>query len=421
MGPRYAWGVLHSIAFLDARALAGAATLARTHVGRLRAAFEVSLSGLPPHWGFFVGCGFDSLAGALERVTPTPGEVSEALTMGCIDEDFAERLDSTPWRLDIDAPEEGAVLFAGDAVATVVGPLWQAWLVASAIPAWIETSGVVATRAARLTLAAGKMGIIDASSCRMRDPEIATMVAGAAFVGGVRATQSPVAAGRLGIKLRVTKPPEALSLADEVALEQEPGWTFRSTGVGALTHLGPGHDEEETLADLQRHGIPTAEWAARGLASTAPGLGLRSDLVALEQQGAWAPRLGAIPDLTTIPGRKLVIRYLDRVGQPIADVMHGAAEHIQPPEQAVVVGHLGVGVSVRIVGAESAVPILRPLVRAGRRVGPDATLQAARDNLRRSLTDLPAAYTRLRHPAKYPVGVTPAIAQLKGELVWLFE
>jgi hypothetical protein len=408
--------VLQSILFANARVLAGASTLARSDAGRHRAAFEVCVHELPRHWGYLVCTDTVGLAGALESMAPSPQEIELALQSGWIDEEFAEHL-THPLRIDVNAPSDGTLLFARDTMVTVEGPLWQAWLGAHLARTWLELPSTVATRAARLTLAAGRMGVIDASSCAVLEPVLATRIARAAHVGGIRATQSAVAASRAGIKLRVTKPPEALSLAEEVDVVRDAGWTFRSTAVGAVAHLGPGDDEEETLADLQRHGLQAAEWASRSLAHPHAGLGLRVDLVAIEEDGTWAARLGAIPDITATPGRKLVVRYFDRTGQPIADVMHGVSERILPAEEAMLIGHLEVPSSIPIIGATSSRPVLEPLMRSGRAVGPPDSMVKAKANVRAALDALPAAYARLRHPARFPVGLTHALAALKADLV----
>lgn len=412
----YAWVVLESLLFSNARVLGGAACLARAGSGLRRAAFELGVGTLPDHWGYLVCTDTDGLAEALEHVVPTDEDLEVAQEQGWIDGDAAESF-RQPFRVDVNAPADGTLLFARDPIVTVEGPLWQAWLTAQLARAWLTLPCTVATRAARLTSAAGKMGVIDASSCDVIDHALATRVARAAHVGGLRATQHPAAAVRTGIKLRVTRPPEALNLADEAEIVQESGWTFRTTAVGALTHLGPGDDEEETLAELQRHGVPAAEWASRGLTRPDARLRLRTDLVAIEDDGTWRARLGSIPDITANPGRKLVVRYFDRTGQPIADVMHGVAERILPAEEAVLIGHLDVPVTVPIVGATSSKPLLEPLLRSGRRVKPAETVVKARNHVRASLDLLPEAYARLRHPSRFPVGVTEALAALKAELV----
>ncbi|MCU0692599.1 MAG: hypothetical protein MUF54_14460, partial [Polyangiaceae bacterium] len=189
--------------------------------------------------------------------------------------------------------------------------------------------------------------------------------------------------------------------------------------AGTLIHLGPEHDEEETLTDLLRGGgqIQGISWATRGLDRPAVGLSLRTDLVALEEEGSWKSRLGAIPDVTVVPGRKLVVRYADHAGQPIADVMHGVSERVQPAGLAVIVGHLGVGAPLPIEGAASATPLLAPAMRSGRRVAVAEPVEVPRERLNKALAALPAAYARLRHPARFPVGCTPALAERRAELL----
>ncbi|PKN31486.1 MAG: nicotinate phosphoribosyltransferase, partial [Deltaproteobacteria bacterium HGW-Deltaproteobacteria-20] len=65
----------------------------------------------------------------------------------------------------------------------------------------------------------------------------------------------------------------------------------------------------------------------------------------------------------------------------------------------------------------SSKPVLEPLMRTGRAVGTSSSVVKARGELRSALEVLPAAYARLRHPARFPVGLTRALADLKAELV----
>jgi nicotinate phosphoribosyltransferase len=146
-------------------------------------------------------------------------------------------------------------------------------------------------------------------------------------------------------------------------------------------------------------------------------LHLRVDLVAIEEDGAWLPKLGAIPDMTAIPGRKLIVRYFDETGQPVADVIHGAAERMMPAKEAALVGFLDVPAAIPIQGAMLGKPLLEPLMRTGRAVGASTSAAKARADLLSALASLPSAYTRLRYPAKFPVGLTHSLAALKTELV----
>jgi Nicotinate phosphoribosyltransferase C-terminal domain len=181
-----------------------------------------------------------------------------------------------------------------------------------------------------------------------------------------------------------------------------------------LVELGPGESDAAILALRQR-------WASVGgfLVNDldAPSLlTSRVDLVALEQDGAWSPRLGAAFDPLVEPGRKLVVRYLDERSMPVADVLHMASERIQPASSALMVGALGVVAPVPVRAARG-VPLTTALLRGGRRVGPPDPLNEARQRAHGALQRLPDSLLLLRHPSPYPVGLSPKLAAQKGDLL----
>lgn len=408
---------LRSAWFSSARALSAATTFVNGEVASRRATIEVSLSRLPQHWGFVVCSGVPLLVRQIERITPAAAEMQAAEQTGCISPALAKLIGSTPCSVDVNVPPEGALLFAGDPMATVEGPLWQAWIVAEVARNALLHASAVATRAARLVLAGRGTAVVDGSSQFAAEPERALSIARAASVGGVSFTQSPLASAKFGIPLRASPPPEATALVGSQEAVRASGWNFAYPTHDVLTHLGPGDDEEETMCEMHRLGMQSGGWVARGLDRTAPGLETRTDVVALEQGGIWLPRLGAIPDITAVPGRKIVIRYQDSAARPIADIIHGMGERLQPAREAVIIGYVHTGIAIPIEGAETGVPLLGSAIRSGGRVGPDEDLAPARDRARTSLLALADAYKRLRHPQAYPVGMAPAVAQLKAELL----
>jgi hypothetical protein len=408
---------LTSAYFLNARSLSAACTFANSDVAIRRATLELSLVRLPQHWGYCVCCGVAEFVQALERINPSAAEIDAALELGCINPELAHQIATSPCCVDANLAPEGALLFCGDPIATIEGPLWQAWIVADLARSILLPSCVSATRGSRLVLAAKGTPIVDGSSCLEPDRLRTLSVARAAHVGGVAFTQSPIAAARLGIQLRASPPADALVLSGPVEYSRASGWSFAYATNEVLMPLGPGDDEEETLAEIHRMGLMSSGWVSRGLGHTAVGLETRVSLVALEQGGAWTPRLGAVTDFSANPGRTIVIRYLNEAGAPIGDVIHGVGERIQSPAEAVLVGHMRSAVAVPIAGAKTAVPLHVSVLRSGARSWADEDLPISRDRARLALLGLHESYKRLRHPAVFPVGIAPALAQFKASLI----
>lgn len=408
---------LKSAWFMNARALAAASAFAQSEVGARRATMEITVSHMPPNWGFLVSAGITQLTRMIERIAPATSEVQIAEQTGAISPILAGQLLTVPCAVDVNAPPEGTLLFAGDTAATIEGPLWQAWILAHVARDVLHAATSAATRAARLVIGARGTAVVDGASCQAASGETAVSIARSAYVGGVAHTQSTVAAARLDIPLRVAPSPDAVALMGTPSGSRLSGWNFAQTTGEVLVGLGPGEDEEESLADLQRMGVRTGGWVSHALGAPCPELQMRCDLAALEQGGIWTPRLGAIPDISCVPGRKLVIRYSDATGRPIADIIHGIGERIQPAATALLVGYQQTGVAVPLQGATTGVPLLSSAIRSGTRVGPDEELAIVRERARNSLQFLLEAYKRMRHPSVFPVGMSPSIARLKADLL----
>src|SRR5204863_6388885 len=108
---------------------------------------------------------------------------------------------------DIDAPPEGSLVFPGEPVVTVEGPLWQAQLVEGFVISALEDATNFATHIARCAIAAEPAEVLEGCSTRLHRLGGNAMLARAAFVGGAGATTNSLAARRYGIPVRARQPP----------------------------------------------------------------------------------------------------------------------------------------------------------------------------------------------------------------------
>src|SRR5579859_4088106 len=101
----------------------------------LRAAFEFALDAPTRDTAFFVFAGLDPLLEALEKLRFKADELNWLESIGAIHSAARKRLAEARFGCDVHAAPEGSIVFPGEALITVEGPLWQAQLVGGLVKA----------------------------------------------------------------------------------------------------------------------------------------------------------------------------------------------------------------------------------------------------------------------------------------------
>jgi nicotinate phosphoribosyltransferase len=379
----------------DGRALRDAERLLEAGMADRRASFDVALGGLPPHHGFAVVAGVDALLRALAGPLVDENELASAVAAGHLGGELARRLALPTANLDVDGVLDGTVVVARTPVATVEGPLLEAMLVAGLVRASLERATAIATRTARLCIAAGSDSIVDASSALAPRPDAMLATARAAHIGGAARTTSVVAALELGIPLSHARGAALGSLVPPAVASDD---LWGASASDETAELGAGDEEEAALVEAKRQGRSVGGWLVQGLADApAAAFGMRAELVAIEERGAWAPRRGATDTADVVPGRKMVVRYTDANGRAVADVVHLDHERMEAP---------------RALGAATLAPLARALVRNGRTMELPEPCGTARERSIAGRRALPPAVAYLRTPDVYPVELSAGVRAL---------
>jgi Nicotinate phosphoribosyltransferase C-terminal domain len=139
--------------------------------------------------------------------------------------------------------------------------------------------------------------------------------------------------------------------------------------------------------------------------------------VAIESGGAWAPRMRPGDDAASAsePGRKLLVRFFDEGGHPVADVAHGSGERMLRAQGGRYVDRT-TGLTAKLDAALSA-PLRTSVLRAGKRANPPEAPAAIRDRALAAVQAVAEKHRRIGSPARYPVGLSPQLAALKAELL----
>jgi nicotinate phosphoribosyltransferase len=194
------------------------------------------------------------------------------------------------------------------------------------------------------------------------------------------------------------------------------GAAFRARDLPEPKVFVSGLLDEYALASLRRE-IPTLAGACVDVTRLPPLLELRPELVALEEDGQWSPRIRVTESAmaTSDPGRKIVMRYLDADDRPVADVAHANNERMQPARSVEFLDRV-TGEAGKISAARS-VPLRLNVMRAGRRTSPREDLEAIRVRAMQGVASLPNGLQALRPSESYPVGLTPTLYALKQSLL----
>lgn len=164
------------------------------------AVFELFVRRLPPGRRWLMACGIGPALALVRALRFDPAQLRYLRSLG-FGEDFLERLAGFRFTGDIDALPEGTVLFANEPLVRVTAPRVEAQLLETLLLNQINFQTMVATKAARLVLAAGDAArIVDFSARRDHGTDAAMKAARAAVIAGAAGTSNVAAAMRYGLR-----------------------------------------------------------------------------------------------------------------------------------------------------------------------------------------------------------------------------
>jgi nicotinate phosphoribosyltransferase len=448
------------------------------------AVFTLSFRSLPFGGGYALAAGLDDALEILENYRFEDADIEHlgglTGTTGkpIFPAEFLELLASLRFTGDVDAIPEGTVVFGGEPLVRVSGPLLQAQLVESMLLTIVGFQTLVATKAARVVEAAGGGAILEFGLRRAQGPDGALSAARAAYIGGVAAT-SNVLAGRLhGIPVRGThahswvqvfgdeqvafdayadaQPDNITLLVDTydsltgVGRAIQTGLRLRTRGrtLDAIrldsgdhaylsiearrmlddagfpeTKIVASNDlDEHTIESLREQGARIDVWGVGTRLDTAfdqPALGCVYKLTAVrEADGDWRfpVKLSEQTAKISTPGILGVRRFADPTGRLRADMIY---DESMPPEGpgGVIVDPADVLHMRSIDPSWASHELVVPALRAGKRVGPAPTLNEVRDRARAQIEALHPGIRRLLNPHVYPVGLERRLHDRRTQLI----
>lgn len=405
------------------------------------AVFELFFRELPPQRAFAVAAGLEDVLSYLESFRFQPAEIEWLARDGRFSAAFLASLEELRFTGDVLAVPEGTLVFPNEPVVQVVAPIAEAQVVETYVLNQIHLQTVLASKAARVVLAARGRTVVEFGARRSHGTDAALKAARCAYLVGAAGTSNVEAARRYEIPAvgtmahsYVQAHESEASAFDEFAREF-PGTTLLVDtydtlgGIDEIARLSRGEHPREVgavrldsgdLLDLSRAvrtrldeaGLERVEIVASGgldedrveelVRADAPidSFGVGTEMVVsgdaptldfayklVEYDGR--PTAKYSPSKVLLPGRKQVFRRRDG-GQISGDTIGLAAE------------------------TGDGEPLLELVMRRGERCG-RVTLAEARRVASCSLGALPPRLRELDRAAAqppYPVAVSQELAGL---------
>jgi nicotinate phosphoribosyltransferase len=163
---------------------------------RETATFELFVRRLPAQRNFLIAAGLEQAVEYLESLRFEPAEIDYLASLGGFSREFLHDLSRFRFTGSLHAMPEGTPVFADEPLLRVTAPILEAQIVESRLMNIVHFESTIASKAARCALAGGGRRLVDFGMRRAHGAEAALLAARAAYLAGFDATAT-VEAGRL--------------------------------------------------------------------------------------------------------------------------------------------------------------------------------------------------------------------------------
>lgn len=175
-----------------------------------QAVFHLSFRALPFSGGFAIAAGLESVIQYIERFRFDEEDLAYLATLTghdnspLFDRAFLDYLRTFRLHIDLQAIPEGTVVFAHEPLVRITGGLLACQLLETALLNLVNFPTLIATKAARVCIAAKGEPVLEFGLRRAQGPDGGLTASRAAYVGGVAATSNVLAGKTFGIPVRGT-------------------------------------------------------------------------------------------------------------------------------------------------------------------------------------------------------------------------
>jgi nicotinate phosphoribosyltransferase len=441
--------------------------------------FDMFFRRQPFGGGFSLFAGLETALDFISSLAFSPEDLAYLESLHAFRKEFLDYLAGYRFHGDIWAMEEGTLAFPGEPLVRVHASLMESQLIESALLAILNFQTLIATKAARIRLAANGGTVIEFGLRRAQGVDGALSASRAAWIGGAAATSNTLAGLRFGIPVRGTMahswimafasereafekyadiyPDGAILLIDTydtlgsgienaIAVGQKlkkAGHT--SFGVrldsGDLEYLSKNvrarldaagltdafivasnELDENIIHQLMTQGAPINSWGVGTNLVTGggdPALTGVYKIAARKGRDGWIPtiKVSNNPEKVTNPGIKQVWRFTNGGGSPLADLICLDEERLAPGRAYTFHHPMGDYRTFTLDDYGEATPLLGLRMKEGQRVGERPDMTAIQSRARTQLDRLDDTYKRLINPHVYRVSLSDSLNGLKSRLI----
>ncbi|EGL83090.1 nicotinate phosphoribosyltransferase [Caldalkalibacillus thermarum TA2.A1] len=158
----------------------------------------------PGQSGYAIMAGLEQVVEYICQLSFTEEDIAYLRSVERYDENFIDYLKQFRFTGEIYAVPEGTVVFPHEPLLRVKAPIGEAQLIETAVLNIINHQTLIATKASRITEAAGGGLVMEFGLRRAQGPDAGVYGARAAFIGGVQATSNVLAGKKFGIPVKGT-------------------------------------------------------------------------------------------------------------------------------------------------------------------------------------------------------------------------
>jgi nicotinate phosphoribosyltransferase len=446
------------------------------------AIFHLSYRQEPFNGGYAIACGLSDAIDFMQNFVFQPDDLAYLAELRGSDDlclfepEFLDYLQTLRFACDIDAIPEGNVVFPHEPLLRVKGSLLQCQLFETALLNIINFQTLIATKSARICLAARGSPVMEFGLRRAHGPDGALAASRAAYIGGCVATSNVLAGKVFGIPVRGTHahswvmsfqteyeafeayaevmPGNCVFLVDTydtiegIRHAVEVGRHLRSAGKelagirldsGDLSYLSivargildqagfnktqivASNDlDEHVIASLNEQGARIDLWGVGTKLVTAfdqPALGGVYKLGAIRSgTGPWQKKVKLSEQAAKVsnPGSLQVRRFEDQK-EYLADMIYDELDGV--PTERTIIDIADVTIHRKIPGSAKYKDLLVPIFRCGNLVYERPPIQEMRALAQSELGRFYTGVKRLLNPHIYPVGLELGLYKIKSRLM----